>query len=157
MQDSGDGIKLRFPERERAELQPAIETLRRSKTEVQSRLAQIQADELARASAVLKSTGVRIIALEEGATIGVWSDLDGPDVRTALRAFGFDRLPLRYLDGAGVPLRYKLRRVEGESVPMAVLSEMERHPAEPWKVRDRMLHAIGWTLLGQRGGGHRNP
>jgi hypothetical protein len=47
--------------------------------------------ELARASAVLNRAGVRIMALEGGATIGVWSDLDGPEVRAALRTFGSDR------------------------------------------------------------------
>jgi hypothetical protein len=100
--------------------------------------------ELARASGVLNRAGVRIMATEGGATIGVWSDLDGPEVRAALRAFGSDRLPVRYLDGAGVPMRYKVRRVEGEPVPMNVLAAMEQHPAEPWKVRDRMLNEIGW-------------
>jgi hypothetical protein len=104
--------------------------------------------ELARSSAVLNRAGVRIMALEGGPTIGVWSDLDGPEVRAALRTFGSDRLPLRYLDGAGVPIRYKVRRVEGEPVPMTVLAEMERHPAEPWKVRDRMLNEMGWCSKG---------
>jgi hypothetical protein len=100
--------------------------------------------ELARASSVLNRAGVRSMALEGGATIGVWSDLDGPEVRAALRTFGLDRLLLRYLDGAGVPMRYKVRRVNGEPVPMNVLAEMERNPAEPWKVRDRMLNEMGW-------------
>jgi hypothetical protein len=100
--------------------------------------------ELARASTVLKRTGVRILALEGGATIGVWTDLDGPEVRAALRTFGSDQLPVRYLDGAGIPVRYKLRRVEGDPVPINVLAAMEQHPAEPWKVRDRMLKEIGW-------------
>jgi len=101
-------------------------------------------ERLARASAVLNGAGVRIMALEGGATIGVWSDLDGPEVRAALRAFGSGGLPVRYLDGAGIPMRYKLRRVEGEPVPMNVLNEMERHPADPWKIRDRMLKEMGW-------------
>ena len=52
------------------------------------RISQIEAGpdtaELARASAVLNRAGVRIMALEGGATIGVWSDLDGPEVRAAL-------------------------------------------------------------------------
>ena len=100
--------------------------------------------ELARASAALNRAGVRIMALEGGATIGVWSDLDGPKVRAVLRTFGADRLPVRYLDGAGIPMRYKLRRVEGEPVPMNVLNEMERHEAEPWKVRDGILNEMGW-------------
>jgi hypothetical protein len=111
------------------------------------------------------------MALEGGATIGVWSDLDGPEVRAALRTFGSDRLPLRYLDGAGVPMRYKVRRVDGEPVPMNVLAEMERAQADlmeapdpmetstqskggpmeheyPWTVRDRMLNDMGWCAKG---------
>ena len=79
------------------------------------------------------------MALDSGFAIGVWSDLDGPEIRAALRTTGADRLHLRYLDGAGIPDRFKLRRVDGEPVPMNVLAEMERQPAEPWKVRDRML------------------
>ena len=102
--------------------------------------------ELARASGVLMRGGVRIMALEGGATIGVWSDLDGPEVRAALRTFGSDGLPVRYLDGSGIPMRFKLRRVEGEPVPMNVLTEMELHTAEPWKVRDRMLTEMGWCF-----------
>ena len=104
--------------------------------------------ELARASGVLNRAGVRIMALDAGATIGLWSALDGPEVRAALRTFGSDGLPVRYLDGAGVPMRYKLRRVEGEPVPMNVLAAMEQHPAEPWKVRDRMLNEMGWCAKG---------
>jgi len=111
------------------------------KTEVE---AEPDPAELARASAVLNQVGVRIMALETGATIGVWSDLDGPEVRAALRTFGSDSLPVRYLDGAGIPIRYKLRRVEGEPVPMNVLAEMERHPEKSWVVRDRMLKEMGW-------------
>lgn len=94
--------------------------------------------ELARAAGVLNRAGVRIMSLEGRATIGVWADLDGPEVRAALRILGADRVPVRYLDGAGIPMRYKLRRVAGEPVPMSVLAEMKQHPADPWKVRDRM-------------------
>ena len=106
--------------------------------------AEPDAAELARASAVLNRGGVRIMALEGGATIGLWSDLDGPEVRAAIRTFGSDGMPVRYLDGAGVPMRYKVRRVDGERV----LAAMEQHPAEPWKVRDRMLNEMGWCLNG---------
>ena len=104
--------------------------------------------ELARVSAIVNRAGIRIMALGGGATIGVWSDLDGPGVRAALQALGMSGLPVRYLDGDGVPMRYKLRRVEGEPVPMNVLAEMERHPAEPWKARDRMLNEMGWCSKG---------
>jgi hypothetical protein len=74
--------------------------------------------------------------------------LDGPEVRAALRTFGSDRLILSYLDGAGVPMRYKVRRVEGEPVPMNVLAAMEQHPADPCEVRDRMLNETGWCSKG---------
>jgi len=89
--------------------------------------------------------------IEGVTTIGVWSDLDGPDVRKALRCFRSNCLPILYLDGAGVPMRYKLRRVKGEPVPMNVLSEMERQPAGPWDVRDRMLKEVGWRSKRARG------
>jgi hypothetical protein len=102
------------------------------------------AGELARASAVLHRAGVRIMQLDGITTIGIWSDLDGPEVRRALGTFGSQQLPIRYLDGAGIPIRYKLRRVDGEPVPMNVVTEMERNLDKPWKVRDRMLHAMGW-------------
>ncbi len=102
--------------------------------------------ELARACDVLNRTGVRILALEGGAAIGVWIDLDGPEIRAALRTLGMGGLPVRYLDGDGVPMRYKVRRVEGDPVPMNVLAEMELHPTEPWNVRDRMLNEMGWNL-----------
>ncbi len=115
-------------------------------TSAESPEIEVQSDpaELTRASAVLNRAGVRIIALEGGSTIGLWSDLDGPEVRAALRTFGSDRLPVRYLDGVGVPMRYKARRVEGEPVPMNVLAAMEQYAAEPWKVRDGMLSEMGW-------------
>jgi hypothetical protein len=45
-------------------------------------------------------------------------------------------------------MRYKVRRVEGEPVPMNVLAEMERAPAEPWEVRDLMLNEMGWCSQG---------
>jgi|HubBroStandDraft_3_1064219.scaffolds.fasta_scaffold01978_2 hypothetical protein len=70
--------------------------------------------ELSVASDVLNRTGVRILRLDGRFIVGVWSDLDGPEVRVALRTLGLDLLPVRNLDGAGIPIRYKLRRVEGD-------------------------------------------
>jgi hypothetical protein len=100
--------------------------------------------DLARASTVLNRTGVRIMALEDGAAIGVWADLDGPEIRAALSILELDRLPIRFLDGDGIPMRYRQRRVPGEPVPLDVLIEMERAAADPWVVRDRKLGEIGW-------------
>ena len=143
VESSGGNLKLRFPDSERVAVQPAIDILRIAKAEAVALLARQDRTDLERASTVLNLAGVRIMALEAGATIGVWSDLDGPEIRGALKTLKMDDLPVRYLDGVGVPLRYKARRVQGEPVPMNVLAEMERHPAEPWKVRDRMLNEMG--------------
>jgi len=63
--------------------------------------------------------------LDGVATVGVWSDLDGPELRAALRVFAPEALLVKYLDGPGIPARYKLRRVDGEPVPMGVLAERE--------------------------------
>jgi len=104
--------------------------------------------ELVRASTLLNRSGARIMLLKGAAIIGVWSVLDGPEIRAALRTSGLDRLPIRYLDGAGIPTQYKLRPVEGEPVPMSVLAEMERYPAESWKIRDRLLNEMGWRSNG---------
>jgi hypothetical protein len=100
--------------------------------------------DVARASAVLRQAGVRILQLDGVATIGLWSDLDGPAIRAALRVFGSNRMPVRYLDGIGIPMSYKLRRVDGEPVPLNVLVEMERCSTDPWVVRDQMLQDIVW-------------
>jgi hypothetical protein len=122
-------------------------------TSAESREIAAAADpaELARASAVLNRAGVRLMNLNSVPAIGVWSDLDGPEIRATLRAFGSDAVPFRYLDGPGVPMRYKVRRVDGEPVRLNVLAEMERQPAEPWKVRDRMLNEMGWCSKGTLG------
>jgi hypothetical protein len=148
VENHGGKLKLRFPESERAALRPAIETLRSGKAEAIAMLAGPDPAELARASDVLNRAGVRIMRLESAPTIGVWSDFDGPELRAALRALGSGWLPVRYLDGAGILPRYKVRRAEGEPVPMNVLAEMQRHPAEPWNVRDRLLTKMGWCPQG---------
>ncbi len=148
VESQAGNLRLRFPETATSELQPALDTLRVGKAEALALVSEPDPAELARASSVLNRAGVRIMALEGGATIGVWSDMDGPEIRAALRTFGSDRLPVRYLDVAGVPMRYRVRRVEGEPVPMNVLAEMGQHPAEPWKVRDWMLNEMGWCSKG---------
>ena len=45
--------------------------------------------------------------------IGIWSDLDGPEIRAALQEVG-------YLDGPGIPPPYSTRRVAGEAVSLGV-------------------------------------
>ncbi|MCU1330073.1 MAG: hypothetical protein JWN34_5443 [Bryobacterales bacterium] len=62
----------------------------------------------------------------------------------ALRTVGRAACSMMYLDGAGIPDRYRLRQVAGEPVPMVVLAAMEAHHAAPWEVRDAMLRDMGW-------------
>ena len=102
--------------------------------------------ELAHATALLNQAGVRIMRLETGDAIGVWSDLDSAAVRNALLTLGAGELPVRYLDGPGVPLRYKSRRVPGDPVPNSVREAMERS-SEPWKVRSQMpCNFVPWPV-----------
>jgi hypothetical protein len=131
-------LKIRVPKDRLVALQPALEVLRNAKAEAFAVLANLSTEELSQASACLARTGVRLIHIGGVMHAGIWSDLDGPDVRAALRTFGSDDAPMLYLDGPHVPLRYKIRRVAGEPVPAQVREEMERHP-EPWKVREWML------------------
>ena len=87
--------------------------------------------ELARASlarASLARAGVRFLSLRDVAVAGVWSDRDGPEVRDALRDLGAGSLPLVYLDGPAVPLRWKGRAVPGDPVPSDVLAAMRWRP-----------------------------
>jgi hypothetical protein len=96
------------------------------------------------ARSVLNLFGVRMFHLDGDLTIGVWSDLDGLDIRAALNLLGHGGLPVRYLDGAGIPVTYAARMVAGEPVPLRVLTAMIRNPEEPWRIRDRMLTRIKW-------------
>jgi hypothetical protein len=101
-------------------------------------------EELAHASAVLTKAGIRLMRIDGADHVGIWSDLDGPEVRAALRTFGSHELPVRYLDGA-VLMCFRLRQVPGEPVPANVLAAMEQEPNHPWVVRDRMLAEMGWS------------
>ena len=104
-------------------------------------------DVFAQAGAVLKANGVRLMMLDGVTTIGLWSDLDGPMLRAALKVFHPDGLPpIRYVDGPGIPMRYKARQIKGQPVPLDVVAAMVAAGQEPWVVRDRMLSAIGWKL-----------
>lgn len=94
------------------------------------------------ALAVLNRTGVRIMRIDGAAAIGIWSDLDGPGIRAALQVLQVT-LPVRYLDGAGIPPPYRTRRVSGEAVSPAKLIAMESL---------RPAIGEGCHLAGSRGG-----
>jgi hypothetical protein len=113
--------------------------------------------ELSQASGVLGRAGVRLMRLEGGDAIGIWSDLDGLAIRHALRVMGSGELPVLYLDGPNVPLRYKLRRVPGEPVPARLRQEMERN-SKPWNIRDRSKwRFIPWPLAAEEKAHTINP
>jgi hypothetical protein len=95
--------------------------------------------QVAVAKAVLSRTGVRIMALDDGQTVGIWSDLDSPDVRAAVETLGMEAWPVKYLDEPEIPARYKLRQIAGKPVPASVLLQMIRATSEPWARRDIML------------------
>lgn len=100
------------------------------------------------ARALLARAGVRFLRLGDVAVAGVWSDRDGPEIRDALRDLGAGLLPVVYLDGPGVPVRWKGRGVPGDPVPVDVLAAMEVETKEPWRVRDEMLAARRWRPEG---------
>jgi hypothetical protein len=143
----GDDLVVRVPRAAKAGLELALEALRTGKAEALALLSQWEPTTAAWAHAdrVLADAGTRLMTPADGShAIGVWSDLDSAELRQAIRTVGWDGSLVRYLDEPGTPLQYKVRKVEGEPAPLAVLAEMEQHPVEPWKARDRMLNAMGW-------------
>jgi hypothetical protein len=104
------------------------------------------AADLASATALLNQAGVRLMHLEAGAAIGVWSDLDSQAIRAALLRLGMGHMSVLYLDGPGVPDQYKLRRIPGDPVPNPVREAMEKS-REPWRIRSRMVcNFVPWPL-----------
>lgn len=71
------------------------------------------------ATRLMNVAGCRIIQDGDGLTVGVWSDIDGSEIRAALRALGMQALPVVHLESADVDVRYKVRhcpdRERGES------------------------------------------
>lgn len=67
---------------------------------------------------VLNRRGCRVMRLHGQITIGVWPDLDGPELRAALEAVGMARLPVRSLDGLDIPARYRVRLADRSPCPI---------------------------------------
>ena len=105
------------------------------------------------AMAALDRAGVRFLTLDGERVVGVWSDRDGERLRGALREIGAGALTVVYLDGPGVPDRWKGRAAAGEPVPLNVLQAMMAAAAEPWTVRDEMLAAMRWRPVAFRARG----
>jgi hypothetical protein len=91
------------------------------------------------AMALLNGIGARAVWVGPAVYIGLWSDLDSPQLRSTIRTLGWDEYSVMYLDSSGVPPRYKVRRVAGDCVPLHVLRAMEADQTTPWVTRDRML------------------
>ena len=68
---------------------------------------------------LLNLCGARIIANANGFWIGIWADLDGPEIRRAIENVHLGEYPVIYLDNPDVPVHYKMRtcpvRLMGES------------------------------------------
>jgi len=68
---------------------------------------------------LLNLSGARILRHYSEFRIGVWEDLDGPELRAAIATVGMSELRIVHLESAEVPLRYKVRscpdRNPGES------------------------------------------
>ena len=129
----GERIKVQIPPSTVARLSPVIEVLRLEKAAVIAALGSPcpSQSEIDHASVVLNQLGVRIMRIDGAAVIGIWSDRDGPEIRAALQVLEVT-LPIRYLDGAGIPPPYRTRRVAGEAVPPDVLTAMEGQTEGRW-------------------------
>ena len=88
--------------------EPSPSVSRPDTTRERSELSQA---EIQSACSILNRVGVRIMQLDGHFTVGIWRDLDGPEIREALCRLGMDHLAMRHLDGEGIPARYKVRRV----------------------------------------------
>ncbi|MGI9074702.1 MAG: hypothetical protein ACR2JB_26075 [Bryobacteraceae bacterium] len=74
---------------------------------------------IAEAMQLLNLAGVRIMRYGPELRLGIWEDLDGPELRAAINVVGMDELRVVHLESADVPIRYKVRscpdRNPGES------------------------------------------
>jgi hypothetical protein len=96
---------------------PPLDTQPRETTPAADReTAAVTDREITLAMRRLNLAGVRILPDRR---IGIWPDLDCPEVYSALKVVGMVRLPTVNLESADVPVRYKVRacpaRFLGES------------------------------------------
>jgi len=102
-------------------------------------------EEYARWGKVLSDAGVRLMMIDGQMVVGIWSDLDSPRLRQALAFYENNHEPWRYLDGPGIPDKYKTRNVPGgeNPLPISVLMRMQQS-TEPWVVRDEFIRIKHW-------------
>jgi hypothetical protein len=102
------------------------------------------------ASAVLGRYGARLIRMNGEMRVGIWSWLDCPAVRDALKVMQSGGSKVIYLDDQSfdLPVRFKLcacnRRLDSDPVPAVVIEAMNQTSEKPWLVRDALLEEMGW-------------
>jgi hypothetical protein len=88
-----------------------------------------------------RSETIRIV-IDGAEAVGIWSTQDSPAIRAAIRIAGWPG-PIRYLDGRGIPDKYKGTRLPDDPPPLAVVDEMQANiDGEPWTIRDRRMAGV---------------
>lgn len=89
--------------------------------------------ESGRPSVLLDLTGCRLIRLDDVFTIGIWRDLDAPELRGAIAVAGLVNLPVRFLDEDDLPERYRVRSLRAPLRPPDVTFQqwLQLHEALP--------------------------
>lgn len=64
------------------------------------------------AMALLNLAACRLMLLDHSFTIGIWGDLDGPELRGAIAGAGLENLPVVFLEGEDLPERYRVRSLQ---------------------------------------------
>lgn len=115
---------------ERSEISPYVFQLSESSSLRSFSLADSEKSEVSaeteKAMWLLNLTGCRIIRRTNGLAVGIWEDLDCPEIRSAIRAVGMSGLPVIYLESPNVPIRYKVRRCPDRKTGEAFASWMLR-------------------------------
>jgi hypothetical protein len=99
-----------------------------AKTLLDGRLTE---SEINHAMRLLNLAGCRIIAEDCGFLIGIWDDLDGPELRRAIWVLGMGEHRIVYLESRQIAIQFKSRRCP------------ERHRGESfssWRKRAEVAH-----------------
>jgi len=114
---------------ERSEISPYIDELSESLT-CSSSLTDGEKSEVSAESQqamwLLNLAGCRIIRQQAGFSVAIWEDLDGPELRDAIRAVGMGDQPVVHLEGPNVPMRYKVRNCPDRKTNESFASWMRR-------------------------------
>lgn len=95
-------VKLRIPEVKGQSTEAAIEVLRQNRQAVLDILAAES-----RANRLIAAAGVRFPRIAGVYVVAIRRERDSPQLRDALEIMGSGAMPVKYLDEADVPARYK--------------------------------------------------